>query len=356
LTVNVVVQQLPAFITLKEFFMLSLLGVEGQIEEYREHGRGEALLGGIPSQWLNFSGRQNALDFQAVTYFLVGKERGFIITCLTARQNFDRALPTFRRIAESFRLEEGAPVSTPSRPGTEDKRTPPVGPTPAPEPRPEERPFLLEEAPVSASPERSGIQIQVRPGTEDGPAPPVGPTPAPEPRPEERSFFLSVEQDGRQVPIENRRVRLRKRPFVLVIYLRGLDGLLVNCSSRSTSFTAAAEGRPLREMPWYNGEALLEGYGNGAQEIAVMEDRFHYWFYANAHSHRFDLDGLRAAGEWTACRRTISRVRYGARQSAMPIESYPEDILYITMVKSGLPSRFHEVSSYQAEWLEVRFR
>lgn len=327
---------LPDNVSLDDWALVLSIGLGAQYEEYKLHDQGETRLNGLPARWIICSFREQEFDLKAVFYIAMVEKRAYMILGMTDKAQFDRHLPTFRQIAESFRLEgeTGVPSAT----------------TPTFQLQPGEDQSLPTETRSTADPSRQELEIRVRPGEEQPPST-VSPTQAP--RRVEIGFSVALEQHGRPVEIRDHQAILDKAPFTILLYLRQ-SGVLVNLSPTPATFNACAEGRPLGSMPWYNGEGYMEGFGNQARAALVAEDNYQFWFFNSLHSHRFDEVAF--SGDLTVCRRTIAQFQTAPGGKASPIEAYPGGALYIAVFDTGLPSRFYDVPSYHAEWIKVRFR
>lgn len=108
--VNVVVQRVPAT-TLARWSRLARVQAANAVERYRSLSTGRTELGGQPAWQHRFTGVR---DETPVTFWQVSTlraDRAYVVTAVSAADEFRESRDEFRRIIESFRFEERAPAT-----------------------------------------------------------------------------------------------------------------------------------------------------------------------------------------------------------------------------------------------------
>lgn len=325
MAVAVGVDNLPPGIGLEMYCEVFLGVIKARYEGYREFERTRARLAGLPARRVVFSYRQEQVDLKAICYITVKADKGYSLTCLTALEDFDRAVPVFEGIISSFRLDGArAPQEMPTE-------------TPA-----ETQPLFRLETGQRARPGE-------KPGNADGVVPQAR-TAAPEPP----RFLLAVEQDGRPVKVAGHAARLKKAPFTLILTFNAPMGVLVNISTKNASFEAARTGRRLGEIPGFTSLGFIEGYFNEARAVRLSEHDYHYWYYQHDGNHRFDKTELN--GGRIVCRRTVAAFSMDDKELVLPIAHLPGNTLYLVFLLAERPSPFRETVDQQREYLRLSFR
>jgi hypothetical protein len=93
---------LPREMTAKELFDLNVPGMQG-LPDFRETARGEAIVAGIPSQWITFTHEEQGRQKRVTIYSIVKGTKAFLITLTAAdaqRENVTRALKDALRLME----------------------------------------------------------------------------------------------------------------------------------------------------------------------------------------------------------------------------------------------------------------
>lgn len=310
LMANVVIEPLPAGISLEEYFAASLELVGLLLPGYEEHDRGRETLNGVPALWLIYSWDMNGSRRTNLAYFVAQAGMGYVLTLTAAANDFDAALPIFRSIAASFRFDAAPEESRP------EIHIPRAHPEESNKPRP--RPAV--------------------------PAVTAG------------TFSVAVEQGGRRVEIVDHEVILRKAPFALIVTFSGPDTIMVNASQYPASFELAATGRPLNELPCFNAlffSPYIEGAFNEDKVLLLSKTAPQYWFYNTPTFHRFD--GVENVNGKLACRRTIAALYLEEERRTVPIEKFQGDTLYFVFVKAARPRVTMPDYEFHRECIKISF-
>jgi len=122
--------------------------------------------------------------------------------------------------------------------------------------------------------------------------------------------FLSatIRQDGRSVALEGDQiVRLQKKPFDLVIGAHEDSGVMVHADIVPTTLEATRNGTPMDQL-FSPGGGMAEFHLNPNRELLIKDNAYHYWFFQDELSHRYNrvfLDGSNILGT-----RTVEQFRF----------------------------------------------
>lgn len=305
LVANALTEPLPDGMSLEEYFAVSTELLALFLPEYKEHARGRETLSGCPALWLIYSWGTDESKIINLTYVLVQSGLGYVLSFTALAEDFDAALPIFRSIAASFRLD--------------------------------------------ATREDEHLEIEISPR---GPVEPESPRPA-VPATTTNTFSVAVEQDGRRVEIINHEARLKKAPFALLFTFAGPDEIMVNVSEFPYSFELAAAGSPLAELPGFVSFTAVEGLFNANQEVYLSDTAPQYWFYSIPSLHRFDE--IEETGDGVICRRTVAAVYLEEKRNSVPIEKYHGEALYFVFIKAARPYPSLPDREFHREYLKIAF-
>lgn len=103
--VSVTVNELPARMTLAEYFYKTNELARDTFEDFKPEGSGTVRINDTEAKWIMFSYRMGQGRVRALGYCLVNGQRGFLITCDTEPRKFVKYRSQLVDTAMSFRFE-----------------------------------------------------------------------------------------------------------------------------------------------------------------------------------------------------------------------------------------------------------
>ncbi|MFW5840715.1 MAG: hypothetical protein ACOCZE_09060 [Planctomycetota bacterium] len=167
-------------------------------------------------------------------------------------------------------------------------------------------------------------------------------------------FGLSVKQAGRDVPIRNRTVELRRGGFDLIFAFPVPSGVFVNASARPDFGREALAGADLA------GQSPLVGLDEPNPAVLRITDRkWQYWYYLGPGISKFTdvrevQPGQGQRITWV-CRKGILGYRVGSDRP-VDLRSYPYDDLYLVIIKADWNAGHTQRVEQAREVLHIRFR
>ncbi|MGE5528801.1 MAG: hypothetical protein ACM3X6_06635 [Patescibacteria group bacterium] len=316
--VNVILDELPEAVSIDAYMAASVAEMKKYLTDFQGHEEGRIDLSDLPAGWLVYSHRMGQVKLKNLAYAILAGKTCYTITCSATPESFGRFRKAFDQICRSFKLSAGKPAGAGDKPA----RAPQSGTT--------------ETQPPAAS------QI---PAARTAAPPPAGAVTA--------GFTVGVEQDGKAARIRDHQVKLRKKPFVLVINLPEPGGVYVHASLDPGCFMNARARKSLAEVT---------NPGNVAAESAFNPDKLlylggnitQYWYYASEADHRFDTAVRK--GEAIVCRRTVANyVIAGAGGATGGIASLKGRQLHLVFVRTKPGATFGEEIELQREYLKIVF-
>jgi hypothetical protein len=137
-------------------------------------------------------------------------------------------------------------------------------------------------------------------------------------------FSLVVNQGGKKVHSEDQVYLLERKPFVLQMAARNVEGFLVGATfDRDVYMSAIGEGD--LEVSWFVETGMAEGLFNVEQSILISNDAPSYWYYDKKDDHRFDRDTKGIPTDWIAVR-TIKQFVDLLNEKTVQVEDYKDSI------------------------------
>ncbi len=167
-------------------------------------------------------------------------------------------------------------------------------------------------------------------------------------------FSVTVEQDGRPVPIDDHTAYIHRRPFTLVFAMRNLDAVMVNASFSPKLYVAARDGKSLGSVLPLEGRGMAEDLFNVRREIFIRDDGYHFWHYYGPKNHRFD-SVERVENLWI-CRRTIERCLVGRGTRTVDLSKMSQRGIYLVFTKTAWDKTTKKRVEKQTERLRILFR
>jgi len=147
---------------------------------------------------------------------------------------------------------------------------------------------------------------------------------------------IKIEQDDREIPVQNHTVSIKKKPFAIVVYFSGQkQAVFVNASLSPETYEIAKAGSGEIDAFIGGGKGMAEIKFNQDRSLFLTDDDFHYWYYKDYDDHRFDSVTFRE--NCLVCRRTVERVRRRNLQNvyeSINVESINAEALYLVFESS----------------------
>lgn len=103
--VNVGVESLSRGATVESYFDTGLKTLREFAKEYREIATGKGKVGKENARWVVFVHKMEGLDLEVLSYFLIKRGRGYIITFTALQSTFPQRQAEFETVAQTFRFE-----------------------------------------------------------------------------------------------------------------------------------------------------------------------------------------------------------------------------------------------------------
>ena len=170
-------------------------------------------------------------------------------------------------------------------------------------------------------------------------------------------FSVSIQQDGKIIPIKDHTVRLKKKPFTILLYFPKIDdiNIYVNASRSSESYNAARQGKPMEEIPGFHEKFGMAEYRfNRERTLMLSKSAPHYWYYSKDDDHRFD-EVYPKDGKWL-CRRIAANImNRDTKRDYKNIENFDGNRLYMVFLKGKYTKDYSNIIENQREYLEIDF-
>jgi hypothetical protein len=172
-------------------------------------------------------------------------------------------------------------------------------------------------------------------------------------------FQISIEQDGRLVPIKDNTVRIRRAPFAIVVGMNEPMGILVIPSIDPEFYDLARKGAPWEKITEKTG--MAEDNFNPGKEIVLFGDVPSYWHYIDDANHRFSTITKEENG-LIVCRRNIENlvvVRENGEETRIAVAKSKQKALFLVFF--NIEYIFDDdydftIKEYQRQVLKVEFR
>jgi hypothetical protein len=102
--VNVVFENLNAPLTAQQYAMLSQTAMQRQLNGFTIHEQGAAVVGGLPAYYFVYR-HVMGQELNVLAYFIVWRNRGYVITCSASPPSLMRYRPSFVQIANTIRFQ-----------------------------------------------------------------------------------------------------------------------------------------------------------------------------------------------------------------------------------------------------------
>ncbi len=103
----------------------------------------------------------------------------------------------------------------------------------------------------------------------------------------EHHFAAYVMQDGVRLNTDHQVVKVKRKPFVIIVDLPDKEGVFVNISFNNNTFNQALENIPVRKLDGFKNTGLPELWRNPNGEIFVSDESPCYWFIETKYINKF---------------------------------------------------------------------
>jgi hypothetical protein len=163
---------------------------------------------------------------------------------------------------------------------------------------------------------------------------------------------VSIEQDGKPVPIKDHEVALKKAPFDILVDLPGKGSFVyVNASFDDAMYEKAKKSKPLgREFR--PGLFMAEGDRNAEKDIIPGPDAIHSWYYDSDQDNRFNE--VKPSGAGVRGRRTVANAYLDGKE--VKVEDWKDSTLYLVFLTGEGKPDASETVERQREYVKLKLK
>lgn len=172
----------------------------------------------------------------------------------------------------------------------------------------------------------------------------------------EKHFAIEIMQDGKEIPIRGHYVKLKKKPFTLIVYLTDKkdSNILVNASFDPGSFENARTGKNINEIAGFEETGMAEESMNKDRTLMISKSAPHYWYYESYKDHRFN--GITRMNGELKCRRTVEKIMIrDTTREYVDIEKINQNEIYFVFMKAKWNKDFTKRTELQRDYLKIMF-
>lgn len=100
-------------------------------------------------------------------------------------------------------------------------------------------------------------------------------------------FSAYIEQDGKRLSTYHQVVKVKRKPFVIVLDMPDKEGVFVSIAFNRKTYKAALENVPVADLVGFQNTALPELWGNPNNELLISDLSPYYWFIDSKSRHKF---------------------------------------------------------------------
>ena len=164
-------------------------------------------------------------------------------------------------------------------------------------------------------------------------------------------FGVGIEQDGKQIPIKNNSLEIKRKPFTLVFYFPKHDGVSVNASFNQKSYDSAKNGVPLKNIIGFSETGMAEYDYNKHERIFIYDKGPHYWYFKEKGEHRFSE--ITKKDKFWVCKRVVSNIQ--KEKVDIALNKTTESSLYFVFIKYDWGQNYSKIER-QRECLKIQFK
>jgi hypothetical protein len=167
-------------------------------------------------------------------------------------------------------------------------------------------------------------------------------------------FMAYIVQDGVILPIDEHVVKVKKKPFVIVLDMPDKSGVFVNAAFQSSTFNSALRNAETSSLKGFDEVAMYESWGNPLAEVLISQNRPMFWFIDSRANNRFS--DYEHVNERYLCNRNV-KVFYDTKEHVeIPIQQMRKPV-FITFLKfsaEGENYRKKELMrhEFKIEWID----
>jgi hypothetical protein len=168
------------------------------------------------------------------------------------------------------------------------------------------------------------------------------------------TFFVKVRQGGKEIPIINHEITLKKKTFDLIFELTKPMGILLNASFEPQSYNQAKSGVPIDKIRGFEETGMAEGRRNEDLDIIIANPAPSYWYYDDDTENRFNE--VSKSGNKIICTRTIKK--YFDRDKETDPKEFPiteiNNTLYLVFLDFKSNKDYTKKEIYR-EYLKIKW-
>ncbi|MGB0805174.1 MAG: hypothetical protein ACPGRC_00700 [Salibacteraceae bacterium] len=100
-------------------------------------------------------------------------------------------------------------------------------------------------------------------------------------------FVAYIVQDGKQLPIDQHVVRVKRAPFDIVIEMQDTEGVFVSGSFHPQTYNQAIRNISPEQLPGFSSVAIYDFWRNPLNEFMIEGVNPNFWFIDSPSKHRF---------------------------------------------------------------------
>ena len=145
-------------------------------------------------------------------------------------------------------------------------------------------------------------------------------------------FSVTIQQEGRTLPVVDGKVKLARRPFQIVLRMKAKGAVQLNASTDPKLYQAARAGGSVAAVIPLAGTGMAEHDFNPDRDLMLSNSGYHYLHHLGPESHRFD--SVRPDGRGFVCTRSVDKLGGLSVEEGTPVARFKGEVLYLVMVKS----------------------
>ena len=167
-------------------------------------------------------------------------------------------------------------------------------------------------------------------------------------------FMAYVVQDGVVLPIDQHVVKVKKRPFEIVLDLPNKKGIFVHMSYDEKTFNGAIENENVSGLPGFDNTAVFELWNNPDLSVFMADHQPMYWFIDHKSKTRFS--SYEIINDRYLCVRKVDNIYDLDAHQEVELSAMKQPV-YFTFLKfeeKGDNYRFKEVMrhEFKIEWVD----
>lgn len=112
-SMNVIAEKIDTPVNLNQFYKESVSNITTELKDVKIESSGETRLNDTQSKWVLYSHKMQDIGFRVLQYFVVSKDRVYLLTFSALSEDFATYKSEFEKIANSFKLLKDEKPSMP---------------------------------------------------------------------------------------------------------------------------------------------------------------------------------------------------------------------------------------------------